>query len=84
MMSRLTLAGSLLLLSGALGQTLAGPTISDKRYWPNEGGRAAHTSSSRSVDAPQIADGARAQVSVPPARVHTYQGGPKNGSWSFR
>lgn len=39
---KLTLAGSIILLAASLGQAAAGPTITDKRYWPNEVGPSAY------------------------------------------
>jgi hypothetical protein len=85
MLSKLVFAGSLLLLSGTLGQAFAGTTISDKRYWPNEVGPAASASSARSSYAATRYD-ARAQIPAPAIapRSFTYQGGPKTGSWSLR
>lgn len=59
---------------------------SDKRYWSNEVGSAAHMSNARSAYAKQNVDDARAEVpaAAPRTKVHIYQGGPKTGSWSFR
>jgi hypothetical protein len=71
----------LLLLAAISGTAEAGPTITDKRYWPNEVGPAAYRNSPVKDErrSPRLG-----MQSVKPAKSCTYQGGPKTGMWGCR
>lgn len=82
MLPKASLAGSLILLAASLGQAMAGPTISDKRYWPNEAGPSAYRQAGESANAQQVPKTRRSSASQQqqPASTKscTYQGGPKS------
>lgn len=79
MKSKLTLAGSLLLVVASFGQAVAGPTISDKRYWPNEVGPSADRQSGPYARVPSSSSFDRQPAAS--GKTFRYQGGPK-GTWS--
>jgi hypothetical protein len=85
MISKASLAGSLILLAASLGQAVAGPTISDKRYWPNEVGPSAYRQGETAY-AQQVPRTRRGSVAQKPAspKSCTYQGGPKSNLWTCR
>lgn len=83
MVSKTSLAASLILLAASLGQAVAGPTISDKRYWPNEVGPSAYRQGGGPAYAEQVRRTRRGFVAQKPAspKSCTYQGGPKSNLW---
>jgi hypothetical protein len=92
MISKMSLAGTLVLLAASVGQAVAGPTITDKRYWPNEVGPSANKvgpSASEEVGRSSY-DFAPEQLTTsgsPPTtwqKTCTYQGGPKGNLLSCR
>ena len=77
MKTKLALAASVIILLAALvGQAVAGPTITDKRYWPNEAGltvwRQGNIYPSDKVIRARNRQDARSE------KTCRYQGGPKN------
>ena len=88
MLSKASLAGSMILLAASLGQAVAGPSISDKRYWPNEKGPSAYWQAGESASGQQVSKKRRSSASQPsPASTTkscTYQGGPKSNLWTCR
>ena len=86
MLTKASLSGSLILLAASLGQAVAGPTISDKRYWPNETGPSAYWQAGESAYATQVRKKRRSSQPLPAstAKSCTYQGGPKSNLWTCR
>jgi|GEM_PF-1325930 hypothetical protein len=80
---KLTLAGSIILLAASLGQAAAGPTITDKRYWPNEVGPSAYQQGGPYAAANQVPP-RRTSQRAPREKSCTYQGGPKSNLWTCR
>lgn len=82
MFRKLFLPASLLLIAAA-NAAHAGPTITDKRYWPNEVGPSVHSGKAQTTTRrdPQWRSD---RVPVTREKSCTYQGGPKSGLWACR
>jgi hypothetical protein len=83
MFTKLALSASLLFIAAA-SAAHAGPTITDKRYWPNEVGPSAYRSSATQAMARSDSQWRSDRASVPRTKSCTYQGGPKSGMWACR
>lgn len=83
MKSKLTLAGSILLLAASLGQTAAGQRITDKSYWPNEVGPRAYRPGGPYYT-PTPAPQGIAQQRAPFEKRFIFQAGPKSNQASPR
>jgi hypothetical protein len=83
MNSTLTVMGSIILLATTLGQATAGPSITDRSYWPNEVGPLAYRHAAPYVTT-NPAGPRGASQRVPVARNCTYRGGPKSHLWTCR
>jgi hypothetical protein len=85
MISKMSLAGTLVLLTASLGQAVAGTTITDKRYWPNEVGHSAYQEVGRSsyAYAPEQLTTSGSQATIW-QKTCIYQSGPKGNLWSCR
>ena len=84
MTTKLTFAGSLVLLAASFGQAVAGETITDKRYWPNETVASPYLRQGTTAYAQQVPVGASSVTRILPGITCTYQGGPKGGVTSCR
>jgi hypothetical protein len=83
MVTKMALVGALVLVTASVGQAVAGSTITDKQYWPNEAGPSAYKEVGRSPYA--YAPGRLTTSASQPAISQgtcTYQGGPKSSLWS--
>jgi hypothetical protein len=76
MKSKLTLAGSILLLAASLGQAAAGQRMTDKSYWPNEVGPMAYRPGGPYYTPSQPPQGT-AQQRADSEKSFIFQAGPK-------
>ena len=76
MITKASLAGSFVLLAASLGQAMAGPTISDQRYWPNEVGPSAYRQVGESAYAQQVPKTRRSAASKRSSRLQQRKAAP--------